>query len=57
MTVRANSTQSGSGTVKGLVVDTGGPVTAGPYGGLTAVAGATATDATMWTIVLALGSG
>ena len=57
VTVRANSTQSGSGTVKGLVVDTGGPLTAGPYGGLTAVAGAAATDATMWTIVLALGSG
>ena len=57
VTVRASGTQTGSGTVKGLVVDTGGPVPAGPYGGLTAIAGATATDATMWTIVLALGSG
>ena len=57
VTVRANGTQSGSGTVKGLIVDTNGPVAAGPYGGLTAVAGAAATDATMWTIVLALGSG
>jgi myo-inositol-hexaphosphate 3-phosphohydrolase/PKD repeat protein len=57
VTVRANSTQSGSGTVKGLIVDTGGPVAAGPYGGLIAVAGATASNATMWTIVLALGSG
>jgi 3-phytase len=53
--VRANGTQTGSGTVKGLVVDSGGPVALGPYGGLTATAGAIATNATMWTIVLAAG--
>jgi hypothetical protein len=57
VTVRASGTQTGGGTVKGLVVDTAGPVPAGSYGGLTATAGAAATDATMWTIVLALGSG
>jgi hypothetical protein len=51
--VRANGTQTGSGTIKGLVVDSGGSVAIGPYGGLTATAGATATNATMWTIVLA----
>jgi myo-inositol-hexaphosphate 3-phosphohydrolase len=51
--VRANGSQSGSGTVKGLIVDTGAVVPAGPYGGLTATAGAPATNATMWTIVLA----
>jgi 3-phytase len=51
--VRANGTQTGSGTVKGLVVDSGGPVPPGLYGGLTATAGATATNATMWTLVLA----
>ncbi len=53
VTVRANGTQTGSGTVKGLVADSGGPVPPGPYGGLTATAGATATNATMWTIMLA----
>ena len=51
--VRANGTQTGSGTVKGLVVDSGGPVAFGPYGGLTATAGTTTTNATMWTLVLA----
>jgi 3-phytase len=51
--VRSNSTQTGSGTVKGLVVDSGSVVGPGPYGGLTAVAGATASNATMWTIILA----
>jgi myo-inositol-hexaphosphate 3-phosphohydrolase/PKD repeat protein len=51
--VRASGTQTGSGTVKGLVADSGAAVPAGPYGGLTATAGATATNATMWTIVLA----
>ncbi len=51
--VRASGTQSGSGTVAGLVVDSGAAVPAGPYGGLIATAAATATNATMWTIVLA----
>jgi 3-phytase len=50
--VRASGTQSGSGTVKGLVADSGGPVAPSPYGGLTATAGGTASNATMWTIVL-----
>lgn len=51
--VRANGTQTGSGTVKGLVADSGGSVPAGPYGGLTSTAGAAASNATIWTIVLA----
>ena len=51
--VRASGTQTGSGKVTGLVVDSGNPVSVGSYGGLTATAAATATNATMWTIVLA----
>lgn len=51
--VRASGTQSGSGRVTGLAVDTDSAVPAGPYGGLTATAAATASNATMWTIVLA----
>ncbi len=55
VTVRASGTQTGSGTVKGLVVDSDGLVPAGSYGGLTATAASTASYATMWTIVLASG--
>lgn len=51
--VRASGTQTGSGKVTGLVVDSDDPVPVGSYGGLTATAAATATNATMWTIVLA----
>jgi myo-inositol-hexaphosphate 3-phosphohydrolase/PKD repeat protein len=53
VTVRASGTQTGSGTVAGLVVDSGAPVPAGSYGGLTATAAATTVNASMWTIVLA----
>ena len=51
--VRASGTQTGGGKVTGLVVDSGTPVPVGSYGGLTATAAATATNATMWTIILA----
>jgi len=51
--VRASGVQTGSGTVVGLVVDSGAPVPVGSYGGLTATAAATTRNATMWTIVLA----
>jgi myo-inositol-hexaphosphate 3-phosphohydrolase/PKD repeat protein len=51
--VRSSGTQTGGGTVTGLVVDSGNPVPMGSYGGLTATAAAAADDATMWTIVLA----
>jgi myo-inositol-hexaphosphate 3-phosphohydrolase len=51
--VRASGTQTGSGKVTGLLVDSGTSVPVGSYGGLTATAAATATNATMWTIVLA----
>jgi PKD repeat protein len=51
--VRSSGTQTGSGTVTGLVVDSGSSVPMGLYGGLTATAAAPADDATMWTIVLA----
>ena len=51
--VRASGTQTGSGVVTGLVVDSGSPVPMGSYGGLAATAAATASNATTWTIVLA----
>ncbi|MEO8424178.1 MAG: phytase [Actinomycetota bacterium] len=53
--VRANGTQTGSGTVVGLVADSAAPVAAGTYGGLTAWGAATTSNATMWTIVLTRG--
>ncbi len=53
VTVRANGTQTGSGTVKGLVADSGGPITSSSYGGLTATAAGTASAASVWSIALA----
>jgi hypothetical protein len=51
--VRSNSSQTGSGVVTGLVADGGGPAPAGLVGGLAATASASATNAHMWTIVIA----
>jgi hypothetical protein len=52
VTVRASGTQSGSGRVTGLLVDSGAaPI--GPYSAGSATAAASSSFATMWTIVLA----
>jgi PKD repeat protein len=51
--VRASGTQSGSGRVTGLLVDTGTPRAVGPYSAGTATASAASSFVTMWTIVLA----
>lgn len=53
VTVRASASQSGSGMITALVADSGGPVPAGSVGGLAATAAAPASNAHMWTIVLA----
>ncbi len=51
--VRSNSSQTGSGLITALVADSGAAVPAGNVGGLAATASATASNAHMWTIVLA----
>jgi hypothetical protein len=53
VTVRASGTQTGGGRVTGLVADTGAAAPTGSYGGRVATAAAPASNATMWTIVLA----
>ena len=51
--VRANVSQSGSGLITALVADSNAAAPAGNVGGLAATAAAPATNAHMWTIVLA----
>ncbi len=41
-----------AGRVCSVLADSGAPVSAGPYGGLTATADASSSNATMWTILL-----
>ena len=53
VSVRANGSQTGSGLITALVADSGAAVPAGNVGGLAATASATASNAHMWTIVLA----
>lgn len=43
---------SSTGRICGLLVDSGGPVPAGPYGGLVATADAASSSATSWTVVV-----
>jgi hypothetical protein len=52
VTVRASGAGAGGGRVTSLLGDSGGPVTAGGYGGLTATTNA-ASRAIVWTVVLA----
>jgi hypothetical protein len=49
----AGGLPSGGGRVATLLADSGGPVPAGNYGGLTATASAASTIGTSWTIILA----
>ncbi|MBA3419367.1 MAG: hypothetical protein H0U09_11855 [Geodermatophilaceae bacterium] len=56
MTVRDNIAGSGTGDLAVLVADSGGPVPAGPVGGLTATVSAPSSRATMLTLVLAAGT-
>lgn len=51
--VRASGTQSGSGRVTGLLVDTAGAAPAGSYAAGSATGATAVNTATMWTIVLA----
>jgi hypothetical protein len=41
-----------AGRVCSVLADSGAPVSAGPFGGLTATADASSSNATMWTILL-----
>lgn len=50
---RSSGTQTGSGRVTGLLVDTNAPVAIGTAAGQTATAATAASNATMWSIVLA----
>jgi hypothetical protein len=52
-TVRSADNGSGAGRVNSLVTDSGGPVAAGPAGGVTATTDQPAGAATAWTIILA----
>jgi hypothetical protein len=52
-TVRSADNGSGSGRINSLVTDTGGPVPAGPVGGVTATTDQPASISTAWTIILA----
>jgi PKD repeat protein len=51
--VRDSATQTGSGRYGALAVDSGGPVDAGSYGGLTARTNAVSSHAVAWTVALA----
>jgi hypothetical protein len=53
VTVRSNAAQTGSGMILGLVADGNGPAGAGVAGGLAATAAGTASNAHVWSIVLA----
>jgi PKD repeat protein len=52
-TVRSTDNGSGSGRVNSLVTDSGGPVSAGSVGGVTATTDQPYSVATAWTIILA----
>ncbi len=52
---RLTGTQSGGGRITVLLVDSGGSVAAGSYGGLTATAQTASSFGTSWTVVLAPG--
>jgi hypothetical protein len=52
VTVRSNSSQTGSGRVTALLADSGGAASVGSYGGLVARAAATSSKWTAWTLVL-----
>lgn len=52
VTVRSTAVGSGGGYISTLVGDSGGPVAAGTYGGLTATMDALSGKATMWTVLL-----
>jgi hypothetical protein len=51
--VRSTALGTGSGQIDSLATDSGGPVPAGPYGGLVAGLNSSAGSATMVTLVLA----
>lgn len=51
-TVRSADNGSGSGRINSLITDAGGPVPAGPVGGVTATTDQTASAWTAWTIIL-----
>jgi PKD repeat protein len=52
-TVRSADNGTGSGRINSLVTDSGGPVPAGPAGGVTATTDQPASASTAWTIILA----
>lgn len=52
VTSRQATCTSGSGRICSVLADSGGPVGAGPAGGLTATSDAASGSATMWTILL-----
>lgn len=51
--VRATGSHTGYGRITALLADSGAPVPAGSYGGLTATAAGASIAASMWTVVLA----
>ncbi|WP_230487373.1 PKD domain-containing protein [Nocardioides anomalus] len=52
VTLRQAACGTNSGRVCSVLADSGGPVGAGPYGGLTATSDAASGSATMWTVLL-----
>jgi hypothetical protein len=52
VTQRQATCNANTGRVCSVLADSGGPVPAGSYGGLTATSDATSGNATMWTILL-----
>lgn len=52
VSVRSNSSQTGSGRVSVLLADSNATVPEGSYGGLTATAAAASTTTTTWTLIL-----
>jgi hypothetical protein len=55
VTARSNIAGIGTGDIATLVADSGGPVTGGPVGGLTASVPTPSNRATMLTVVLGAG--
>jgi myo-inositol-hexaphosphate 3-phosphohydrolase len=53
VSVRAAGSHSGYGRITALLADSGAPVPAGSYGGLTATATGLSVAASMWTVILA----
>jgi hypothetical protein len=52
VTVRDTAIGTGGGRYGALLADSGGPVSGGSYGGLTATTDATSTNGDMWTVAL-----